>query len=66
MVGTAPSTGMRLALDLTLERPSEFLLDAPGYPLHYWTPQETLLSHVIRLGEGDGPYPFAEPPSVGD
>ncbi len=59
VVTTAPSTGMRLELDLTLTRPSAFYLGLAGYLLHYWTPQRTLVTHVVQLCDTlDGPHPF--------
>ena len=58
VVSTAPSTGMQLVLDLTLERPSKFMLEAPGYQLHYWSPERNLVSHTIYVREIDGPYLF--------
>ncbi len=60
VVSTAPSTGMQLGLDLTLKRPSEFILEAPGYQLHFWTPQEDLVTHTVYVREVDGPYFFEE------
>ena len=60
VVSTAPSIGMRLGLDLTLKRPSEFYLDAPGYQLHFWTPQQDLVTHTVYVGDGGGPYLFEE------
>ena len=60
VVSTAPSTGMQLVLDLTLARPSEFVLEAPGYQLHYWSPEKNLVSHTIYVREIDGPYLFEE------
>lgn len=64
VVSTAPSTGMELALDLTLTRESEFLLEAPGYQLHYWTPQNDLVTHTVYVREIDGPYLFEEYPEA--
>ena len=58
VVSTAPSMGMQLGLDLTLKRPSEFVLEAPAYQLHYWTPQKDLVTHTVYVREVDGPYPF--------
>lgn len=58
VVSTAPSMGMQLGLDLTLKRPSEFILEAPGYQLHYWTPQKDLVTHTVFVRDVDGPYPF--------
>ncbi len=59
-VTTAPSTGMPLALDLTQSHPSEFLLDAPSYLLHHWTPDGDLVTHPVRVASLDGPFPFVE------
>ena len=42
VISTAPSMGMQLVLDLTLKRESEFVLEAPAYHLHYWTPEKIL------------------------
>lgn len=58
IVSTAPSMGMQLGLDLTLQRPSEFILEAPAYQLHYWTPQKDLVTHTVYVREVDGPYSF--------
>lgn len=59
VVSTAPSTGMQLVLDLSLQQPSTFTLEAPAYQLHYWTDQECLVSHTISINDQpDGPYTF--------
>jgi len=60
VVSTAPSTGMQLGLDLTLKRPSEFVLEAPAYQLHFWTPQKDLVTHTVYVREVDGPHLFEE------
>lgn len=60
VVDTAPSMGIPLVLDLTLDQPSQFTLDVPGYQLHYWSPEKNLVSHTIYVRETDGPYLFAE------
>ena len=61
VVTTAPAMGMRLGLDLTMQKAPEYLLDAPGYLLHHWTPGNCLISHAISLEAVDGPYPFEDP-----
>lgn len=61
VVSTAPSMGMQLVLDLTLRRPSEFILEAPAYQLHYWTPGQDLITHTIYVRETVGPYLFKDP-----
>ena len=58
IVSTAPSMGMQLGLDLTMQRESAFFLAAPGYQLHHWTPQENLITHTIYVRPLDGPHPF--------
>ena len=59
VVSTAPSMGMRLFLDLTMELPSAFILDAPGYHLHYWTPEQRLITHTVRVLASEDLHPFA-------
>jgi len=51
LVSTAPSTGMKLVLDLDLTAPSQFVLDVPQYQLHYWTDQGCLVSHTVRVDD---------------
>jgi len=58
VISTAPSMGLQLLLDLTLKLPSSFYKDAPAYLLHYWTPENQLISHAVSLHETEGPYPF--------
>lgn len=60
VVSTAPGTGMRLGLDLTMTKESEFFLEAPGYQLHHWTESKNLITHTIQLNDPDGPYLFEE------
>lgn len=57
-VTSAPATGLRLVLDLTMELPSSFNLDAPAYLLHYWSPQNELITHSVSTRKLPGPYPF--------
>ena len=64
IVSTAPSTGMQLVLDLTMSKPSAFVLEAPGYQLHYWTPERHLVSHTVYVRDVDGPYLFEEYPET--
>ena len=60
VISTAPSMGMQLVLDLTLKRESEFVLEAPAYHLHYWTPDKNLITHAVVVKPVDGPYLFEE------
>ena len=57
-VSTAPSMGMRLYLDLTLRR-SAYILDAPAYHLHIWTPEQRLITHTVRVLASEPLHPFA-------
>ncbi len=38
--------------------------EAPGYQLHYYTPEKNLVSHTIYVRDIDGPYLFEEYPSM--
>jgi len=49
MISTAPSMGLRLVLDLSLEMESQFVKDDPGYLLHYWSPEENLMTYSKSL-----------------
>lgn len=59
VVSTAPSMGLQLTLDLRLTGPSEFVLEAPGYCLHYYTPEKNLVTYTVFVRDVDGPYSFA-------
>ena len=63
IVSTAPSIGMRLFFDLTLEQPSQFQLEKPAYQLHYWTPENCLVSHLLEVGDSE-PYLFEDYPEI--
>ncbi len=58
VVSIAPSMGLQLLLDLTMKLPSSFIKDAPAYLLHYWSPEQQLISHAVSLHETQGPYQF--------
>lgn len=60
VVTTAPSVSMKLVLDLTMEKPSRFVLEPASYLLHYWTTDNNLVTHTIRVGETDESYLFEE------
>jgi 3',5'-cyclic AMP phosphodiesterase CpdA len=51
-ISTAPSIGMRLVVDLTLEEASKFTLAQPEYLLHYWN-GEQLITHTISVDDGN-------------
>ncbi len=60
IVSTAPSIGMKLFLDLTLELPSGFVLDDPRYHLHHWTADGILVTHTITVRSDRDVYPFED------
>ena len=60
VISTAPSMGMQLLLDLTLKRESEFVLEAPAYHLHYWTPDKNFITDAVVVKPVDRPYLFVE------
>ena len=60
VVTTAPSVGMELVLDLTMKKPSQFVLEPPSYLLHSWTPDKNLVTHTISTRKTDGPYLFED------
>ncbi|HET7635350.1 MAG TPA: phosphodiesterase [Burkholderiales bacterium] len=58
-VSTCPSPAHQVALDLRPDGPSAFVMEPPGYQLHWWDGVR-LVSHTAFIGEFDGPYPFFE------
>lgn len=59
-ISTAPATGMELRLDLTLQKPSAFLLRDPGFLLHYVDGDGPVVSHLVTVSNDDPLYPFEE------
>ena len=58
LASTTPSPAHQVALDLTDDAPSHFVMEPPGYQLHKWHPDSGLVSHTAFIGKFDGPYPF--------
>ena len=58
VVSTAPSMGLQLLLDLTLEKPSQFYHDQPAYQLHSWTADQNLVSFAISTRDLGEPHLF--------
>ncbi|MCK5661956.1 MAG: phosphodiesterase [Thiotrichaceae bacterium] len=65
IVSTAPSMGMPLVLDLTMEQTSRFLLDSPAYQLHHWTAENNLVSHTISVKQENKSYSFEHYSDIG-
>jgi len=54
---TSPSTAHQVALDLRQQAPSAFRMEPPGFMLHRWA-DGVLVSHVAKIGDFAGPFPF--------
>jgi Icc protein len=65
IASTCPSPAHQVALDLRPDGPSAFMLEPPGYQLHFWNGAQ-LVTHTASIGEFDGPYPFREDGSLID
>jgi 3',5'-cyclic AMP phosphodiesterase CpdA len=58
IASTAPSTAHQVALDLTPNAPSAFVMEPAGYQLHRYTPAAGLVTHNTVIGAWAGPFPF--------
>jgi 3',5'-cyclic AMP phosphodiesterase CpdA len=63
IAGTAPSTAHQVVLDLRSEAPLSFAFEPPGYQLHSWREDSSLVTHTVAIGDWPGPYPFAKAPA---
>lgn len=57
---TVPGPAHQIALDLSDDAASSFVMEPPAYGLHAWTPATGVVSHTAFVGEFAGPYPFRE------
>lgn len=60
-ISVAPSASHAVALELKKDSPGHFYLEPPMVHLHQWHEQGTygyLVTHLVPIGEFDGPYPF--------
>jgi len=56
-----PAPNHAVALDLDARLPPSFKLEPPAFHLHAWFPGEgfgTISTHVVPIGDFEGPYPF--------
>ncbi len=60
VASTAPSPAHQVCLDLQEDAVSAWIMEPPGFHLHAWTGNKTLLTHVVAVGAYEGPYPFHE------
>ena len=58
LASTSPSPAHQVALDLSADALSQFVMEPPAYQLHKWHPDAGLVSHTAFIGKFDGPYPF--------
>ena len=61
---TCPSPAHQIALDLREDGPEGFVMEPPGYQLHFWHGQR-LVTHTRVIGAFAGPYPFSDGPGAG-
>jgi Icc protein len=54
---TCPAPAHQIPIDLNPESPGEFIMEPPGYQLHYWN-GTGLITHTAFVGEFQGPFPF--------
>lgn len=57
----APSPAHSVALDLSPDGPSAFVVEPPACQLHHVRADGTVVSHLGFIGAFDGPYPFYAP-----
>lgn len=56
-----PAPNHAVALDLDARRPPSFKVEPPAFHLHIWSAGENfgnVATHVVPIGDFDGPYPF--------
>ena len=56
-----PAPNHAVALDLGGRLPPSFKIEPPAFHLHVWFPGDgfgSVVTHVVPIGEFDGPYPF--------
>ena len=57
-----PAPNHAVALDLEAHLPPSFNIEPPGFHLHVWLPgEDRLVTHVVPIGQFDGPHPFFDP-----
>lgn len=56
LVSVAPSTAHQLALDLDPQGGSAFVMEPPGYHLHWFRRGAPVVTHGVPVGRYDGPY----------
>ena len=60
IASTSPSPSHQVALDLSDQAASRFVMEPPGFQLHLWREGIGVVSHTAAIGDFSGPYPFYE------
>jgi len=55
---TCPGPAHQVCLDLAPDAASRFAMEPPAFRVHAWNPGAGLVTHLVPVGEFDGPYPF--------
>ena len=58
IASTCPGVAHQVMLDLSDEAVSQFVMEPPGFQLHWWNQEVGMVSHTAVIGQFDGPYPF--------
>jgi 3',5'-cyclic AMP phosphodiesterase CpdA len=56
---TAPSTTTAIDLQLRPDAKPSSHVEPPSFLLHHWRPKTGLITHLVPIGDFEGPYPFA-------
>ncbi len=58
LASTCPSSAHQVALDLRRDAPGTFVMEPPGYQLHYWN-GTALVTHTACIGDFDRAVSFS-------
>lgn len=58
----APSTAHQVALDMRAGEPTRFVKEPPGFALHVYEQDLSMVSHVVPLGDFGSPHDFVLDP----
>lgn len=58
IASTCPGTSHQVCLDLAPNALSRFVMEPPAFRVHAWTEPSGLVSHLMPVGQFDGPFPF--------
>ncbi|WP_345810987.1 phosphodiesterase [Paraburkholderia sp. PREW-6R] len=61
IASAVPAPAHQVALDLSDDAPSAFMMEPPAYALHRYDPATGIVTHHAYVDKADGRYPFYEP-----